>query len=173
MLKESSNEIESSGQMAVDATGFNRHWASRYYTQRTKMSLAALKVTIRADVGKTLAIRDVHITTTRKHDTQILPKLIPKDEPGSFLAADRGYDHRDLREWCRFRGIRPLIKHRSQRKQGPAANAWMDTDDYNQRQKVEAIFSSVKRKYGDDVTSRVWYRQFRDIIAKMIVFNID
>lgn len=173
MLKESSNRIESSGQMAVDATGFNRQWASRYYTKRTKMTLSALKVTIRADVGDTLAVRDVHITTTRKHDTQILPKLIPKDEPGSFLAADRGYDHQDLREWCRYRGIRPLIKHRNQRKQGPAANARMNTDDYNQRQKVESIFSSIKRKYGDDVTSRVWYRQFRDVIATMIVFNID
>jgi len=37
--------------MVVDATGFNLLWASRYYTQRTVMSLSALKVTIRADFG--------------------------------------------------------------------------------------------------------------------------
>ncbi|MFB6356115.1 MAG: hypothetical protein ABEJ65_06330, partial [bacterium] len=64
-------------------------------------------------------------------------------------------------------------KHRTKRTVGAAANARMDTEDYNQRQKVESIFSSVKRKYGDDVNSRVWYRQFRDVIAKMAVFNID
>ena len=172
-LKETSKLIPSSQKMAVDATGFQRRWASRYYTQRTKMSLSALKVTIRADVGDPLVIRDVHMTTTRKHDSQILPELIPEDESGSFLAADKGYDHYDLRDWCRRQGIRPLIKHREFGPQDIAANARMKDDDYNHRQKVESIFSSVKRRYGDEATSRIWYRQFRDILAKMVAYNLD
>lgn len=173
ILKESASRIESSGKLAVDATGFTRHWASRYYTKRTEMKLSDLKVTCLADVGDPMVIRDVHITTTRKHDTQILPKLIPDDESGSFLAADKGYDHYDLRDWCRDKGIRPLIKHREHKPYDKAANARMNNDDYNQRQKVESIFSSIKRQYGDDVSSRVWYRQFRDVIATMAVFNIE
>jgi IS5 family transposase len=173
ILKKSFQRVQSSGKLAVDATGFNRHWASRYYTQRTKMSLSALKVTCLADVGDPMMIRDVHITTTRKHDTKILPKLIPDDEAGSLLAADKGYDDSELRKQCRQLGIRPLIRHREHKPYDEAANARMNDDDYNQRQKIESIFSSIKQQYGDAVNSRVWFRQFRDIIATMAVYNIE
>jgi IS5 family transposase len=142
ILKTTFQRVQSSGKLAVDATGFNRHWASRYYTQRTTMSLSALKVTCLADVGDPLMIRDVHITTTRKHDTQILPELIPDDEPGSLLTADKGYDDAEIRRQCRQLGIRPLIRHREHKPYDEAANARMDDDDYNNRQKIESIFSS-------------------------------
>lgn len=173
LLQETSDLIPSSEKMAVDATGFNRRWASRSDTQRTKMSLSALKVTIGVDVGDTLVVRDVHMTTTRNHDTQIVPDLIPEDEAGSFLAADKGYDHYDLRDWCWREGIRPLSKHREFRPQDRAANARMNDDDYNHRQKVESIFSSVKQRYGDQVMSWIEYQQFGDILVKIVVYHLD
>lgn len=88
-----------------------------------------------------------------KHDTKILPNLIPKDESGSVLAADKGYDHDHIRALCRNEDIKPPIKHREFGVQDEVANARMESEGYNQRQKVESVFSDVKRKYGDEARS--------------------
>ena len=35
----------------LDASGFARHYASRYYTQRTKLKISSIKTTLLVDVG--------------------------------------------------------------------------------------------------------------------------
>jgi len=38
---------------------------------------------------------------------------------------------------------------------------------------VETVISVLKRKYGDAVTSRVWWRQFRELVAMCLVYNVE
>lgn len=173
ILKQTANHLESSGILAVDATGFQRRWSSRHYTKRTGMKLKALKVTVLADVGNVPFVRDVHVTTTRLHDTKILPKLIPKNAAGAMLVGDKGYDDDAIRRQCQKQDLQPLIKHREYGPKDVEANEELDEAGYNHRQKIESLFSSVKRTIGDEVSSRTWYRQFRDIIARMVVHNLN
>jgi len=69
--------FEQSGICGADSTGFPRSYASRHYTKRCKMKLESLKVTFIVDIH-TQCIVGVHITVTRKHDTQIILCLVKR-----------------------------------------------------------------------------------------------
>lgn len=172
LLAKTITQFDLSGHAGIDATGFERSQASRYYTQRAKMKLEAVKTTILIDVH-TQVILDCHLTTTRRHDTQIGPQILKKHLYIRSLVADKGYDTDELRTPLKAENIRPLIRHRRFTPVDWAANARMDDETYHQRSKVESVFSVIKRKYGDRIRAREWYRQFREMIARMIVYNLD
>lgn len=83
-----------------------------------------------------------------------------------------GYDDQSLRILASEHRIRPLLKHREFSGLHKAWNGRMDGDLYNQRNMNETVNSSIK-KYGSFVRSRVWYRQFREIMIKCVVHNIE
>ncbi len=47
----------------------------------------------------------------------------------------------------------------------------MDAHLYHRRSLVETVISVLKRKYGDAVSSRVWWRQFRELVAVCLVYT--
>ena len=119
-------------------------------------------------------VLDLHLTTGRKHDTQIGPQLMGRSQDEiDILLGDKGYDDRAFREMLRGMGVRPLIKHREYKPYDKAANARMDQELYHKRSLGETVNSVIKRKYGDSVSSRVWYRQFREIVVKYVVHNME
>jgi len=172
LLEESLESFDLSGFSGIDATGFERSVASQYYAKTAKMNLQSIKTTVLADLEQNVVI-DAHFTTTRKHDTQIGPELLENHPYLSVLAADKGYDDQSFRDQLRDDNIRPLIRHCEASPVHEAANARMNDEDYHKRSNNESVFSAIKRKYGDRLRSRTWYRQFRELILKMVVHNID
>ncbi len=85
---------------STDGTGYDRRYASKHYVKRAKMTLHSLKVTKLVNV-ENLRIVDVHVTTTRKHDSQIILPLVGGHGIGS-LRGDMGYDDGTLRESFEF-----------------------------------------------------------------------
>ncbi|MFZ3076943.1 MAG: IS5 family transposase [Candidatus Aenigmatarchaeota archaeon] len=156
---------------SIDATGFDRRYASKHYVKRAKMTLRSLKVTLLVNV-ENLRIVDVHATTTRKHDSKIILPLTEKYDIDS-LRADKGYDDRKVRDILRDRGIRPLIPHREFKNIDKANNARLDKDEYNKRAFSETVNSMLKRKYADYVSSKNWWNQFKEIRLMCFVHNID
>jgi len=61
--------LPTNGVVGIDASGFDRSHASKHYTKRTKLTIQQLKVTLLVDT-RANAIIDIHVTTTRKHDSQ-------------------------------------------------------------------------------------------------------
>lgn len=110
---------------------------------------------------------------TRYTDPQIGPQVLKNHPDLRSVVADKGYDTDDLRTPLCNENIRPLIRHREFRDVDKASIARMNDEDYNQRQKVETVFSVLKQKYGDLITSRKWYRPFREMIVPMVVYNLD
>ena len=140
-------------------SGWARSYASRHYTQRMKLVIRSLKTTLLVDT-QAQTVLDVHVTTTRKHDTQIGPQLTERNlEQFQTLAADKGYDDQVYRDRLRAWGKRPLIKHREFAPYDKAANARLDQGLYHRRSLVETVISVLKRKYGSAVSSRVWWRR--------------
>ncbi|KXA91398.1 transposase [candidate division MSBL1 archaeon SCGC-AAA259A05] len=173
LLKTTAKLLKLNGIVSIDSSGEERSRASHHYTKRIKLHIQELKVTLLVDTAEN-AVLDAHITTTRKHDTQIAPKLLKRCfELICILLGDKGFDDQDIRELAHDLGIRPLIKHREFTNLHKAWNARMDTKLYNQRNQSESVNSSMGRKYGSYITSRVWYRQFREVILKCSVYNID
>jgi IS5 family transposase len=161
------------GVVGIDASGFDRSHASEYYTKRTKLTVQQLKVTLIVDT-RANAILDLHVTTTRRHDTQIAPLLINRNTAKvDVLLGDKGYDDQQIRATARENDIRPLIKHREFSSLQKTWNARLDADLYAQRNQSETVNSRLKRKYGAFVRSRRWWKQFRELAIVCHVHNLD
>jgi len=167
--------LPASGKLAVDSTGFDRRHASKHYVKRAKMTLSSMKTTYAVDTD-TLMILGVHTTVTRKHDTQIILPLIEKTMqhfPVKVCCADKGYDSKEVRDSLRKAGVRPLIKHREFTPKQKAHNQHMKKEDYLQRLMTETDNSTTKRKYGDTLTTKTYWKQVRETLIKAITHNID
>ncbi len=165
--------LPTNGVVGVDASGFDRCHASKHYTKRTKLTIQQLKVTLLVDM-RANAILDLHVTTTRKHDSQIPPSLIKRNAGNvAILLGDKGYDDQKVRALARDAGVRPLIKHREFSSLHKARNARLDPDLYGQRSQNETVNSRFKRKYGAFVRSRHWWKQFRELVVGCLTHNID
>ena len=159
--------------VAIDASSFDRVAASRRYAQRTEYRFLAMKTTVLTDC-ETGAILDVHCTTSRPHDTQIGWQVLTRNvDRMEVLTADKGYDWADLRTELRENDVRPVIKHREFDSLDKAHNARIDDEVYHQRSMVESSFAVLKQRYNDRLTTRIWYRQLREVILKAAVKNID
>ena len=128
--------IDASG---INASGFDRSHASKHYTKRTKLTTQQLKVTLLVDT-RVNAIIDLHVTTTRKHDSKIAPSLIRRNtDDVTILLGDKGYDDQKIRTLAREDGVRPVIKHREFSSLHKAWNARLDADLYGQRSQNETV----------------------------------
>ncbi|WP_267162661.1 IS5 family transposase [Halovenus salina] len=172
LLRCSAQEHEPSGHAAIDSTYFDRESACKHYCRRTNYRVQTLKTTALVDTDSQ-AILDVHCTTGKRHDTQIGWQVALRNAGDLHsLAADKGYDWQELRDKLREEGVRPLIKHREFSPIDHAHNARIDSADYGQRSLSETVFSSIKRTLGHAVRARAWYREFREIAAMCLVYNI-
>lgn len=171
-LKRSSELLDQSGHAAVDSTFFERRQASPHYLRRTDRSVETLKITFLIDTADQ-AILDVHCSAKWPNDAKIGPQLAARNmEQMQSLAADKGYDSAAFRTQLRESDVRPLIKHRLYRPIDHAHNARIDSDRYNQRSLTETVNSTIKRTIRDAVSSRAWFRQFREIVIAASVHNV-
>ncbi|QLG29932.1 IS5 family transposase (plasmid) [Halorarum halophilum] len=165
--------LPTNGVVGIDASGFDRSHASKHYTKRTKLTIQQLKVTLLVDT-RANALLDLHVTTIRKHDSQIAPSLIKRNTGKvAILLGDKGYDDQKIRALAREDGIRPLIKHREFSSLHKAWNARLDADLYGQRSQNETVNSRLKRKYGAFIRSRRWWKQFHEVVVGCHTHNIE
>jgi IS5 family transposase len=108
------------------------------------------------------------------HDTQIAWQVLTRnlDRLGTVVA-DKGFDWDKLRHKLREEGIRPVIKHREFYSLDAAHNARIDDKTYHQRSIVESIFFALRKRFGSMVKARTWFGQFREIVLKAAVRNIE
>ncbi len=173
LLNVSLADLPLNGVIGIDASGFERAHVSTHYTKRTKTTIQQLKTTLLDDTA-TNAVLDIHVTTTRKHDRQIAPQVVKRNIASiAVLTDDKGYDDQKLRDFARDHGIRPLIKQREFTPLHKAWNARLDTDLYHQRNMNERVNATIKQKFGAFVRSRRWWKQFRELVIKRIVHNVE
>ena len=171
LLRASAEQVGLSGRASVDASGFQRDQASSHYRNRVGYSFNAMKTTLLVDT-ESLAIRDAHFTTKKAYDGHIGLQVFRRNAGDLHtLLADKMYSWSDLREACREASTRPVIKHCEQNALKKAHNARIDDDVYNQRSMSETVFAMLKDD-GDEIRSRSWHGQFRELTRKCIVHNL-
>jgi len=89
------------------------------------------------------------------------------------LISDKGYDDQKLRRLARAHDIRPLIKPHEFTSLHKAWNARLNSDLYNRRNMNETVNAAIKRKFGAFVRSRLWWKQFRELVIKCVVHNLE
>ena len=158
---------------AIDATGVDRVQASQHYAERTDYTFEAVKASVLIDC-KTSAILDIHCSMKQPHDTQIGLQVVQRNlDELSAVAADKGYDWEILRTRLRAEGITPLIPTREKDLMGHARNLLIDDRTYHLRSNAESVFFGLRRRYGDTLWSRTWFGQFRELVMKCAVRNIE
>jgi IS5 family transposase len=173
LLNVSLADLPLNGITGIDASGFERAHTSAHYTKRTNLTIQQLKTTLLVDTA-TNAVLDIHVTTTRKHDTQIAPQVVKRNAASiSVLTGDKGYDDQKLRQLARNHDIRPLIKHREFTPLHKAWNARLDSGLYHRRNMNETVNATIKQKFGAFVRSRLWWKQFRELLIKCVVHNLE
>jgi IS5 family transposase len=88
------------------------------------------------------------------------------------LAGDKGYDDQWLRDTFRSAGFRSLI-NRLFAHCDHAHYARLDSELYGQRWMAENAVSAIKRRYGSAVGPSAWYRQFRELVLTVAVYNLE
>lgn len=158
---------------AIDASGFDRIAASSRYRRETDYCILSMKTTLLVDC-QSGAIMDIHCSTNKPHDMKIGEQVLTRNlDRLTVIAADKGYDSKDLRALLRDNGVRPLIKHREFTNLNKAQNARIDDDLYNRRQIAEAVFRVLGQRYGANLATRCWYRQYRELTLTAAVKNVD
>jgi len=169
VLTLSATLLPTSGIVGVDASGFDRSHASKHYTKRAELTIQQLKVTLLVDT-KVNAILDLHVTTTRKHDSQIAPSLIKRNpETIDILLGDKGYDDQKIRRLARHHEVRPLIKHREFTSLHKAWNARLtliSTDrEVNQRRSTQRSNESTVPSFAPDNGGNSSVNSFLDVLS--------
>ncbi|MBL7100533.1 MAG: IS5 family transposase [Nanoarchaeota archaeon] len=166
--------------VGVDATGFEIENLSTHYQMRTARSIYRrhIKLTVSADLDKQIILRQ-EIHKSPRHDTKdFIPSL--KGIKTLFVCADKGYDsHKNHKFVIKKLKAKSLIKvrknisthYRSTLRRKIANN--FDEKTYHQRSKAETIFSVIKRKYGSCLKARNFNTQKKEVLCKLIAYNID
>jgi len=173
LLRLSADLVDTGEVQAIDATGFDRVQASHHYATRTTYTFRSVKTTALIDCESSL-ILDIHCSMKQPHDTQIGWQVLKRNlHRVDTLTADKGYDWDEFRQFLRDEDVRPVIKHREFSSLDAAHNARIDDETYHRRSVVESVFASLRRRFDDTIRARTWFGQFRELVLKAAVKNIE
>jgi IS5 family transposase len=173
LLRLSADLHELGDLQAIDATCLDRVKASQHFAKRTDYVFKDVKTTAIVDF-ETGAILDIHCSVRQRHDTRIGWQLLLRNvENLETIIADKGYDWNLLRYRLHLEGVKTVIKHREHGDLDVGHNALIDDTIYRRRSLIESAFFALKRRFGETLRARTWYGQFREIVLKAAIRNIE
>jgi len=164
--------------IAIDSTGFETESMSYYYRtihNEVKPRRHYAKLSIAIDAEKQLVLSQKVRRGPRNDNVDF--KSVLKNLSAKFVVADKGYDSREnryfvLRKLKAYPHIpRRIISGATYERAGVKLK--FDENIYHQRSKVESVFSAIKRKYGSIIRSRSFSQQKKEIICRLIAYNLD
>lgn len=177
--------LPSAEEIIVDSTGFECSHPSHYYCQRIDSKYPSDGfITLHAIADQENGFIRSFSTRARKvHDSKMLRPLVKKllQKPRA-LRADRGYDseenYRFLIEKIKClplilqkNMLKPLEKCKGDYRR--EIREIFDYCEYLKRNKIEGVFSAIKRKYNCALTTRTLRNQHKELAFKIIVYNLE
>ena len=169
----------------IDSTGFECTYPSHYYCRRINSPYPVDGfITLHALIDQENGFVRTHKTSVKKiHDSRMLRPLVRKlHRKPAHLYADRGYDSEENYRFLveeidcvplilQKNILKPLHKCKGEHRR--EMRAVFDYGEYLKRNKIEAIFSSIKRKYGCALSTRKTKTQRKEVTLKIILYNIE
>lgn len=166
----------SSGNVAIDGTGFSRtnpsfHYIKRIDRREPVKSYSKLSAIFDIIRRKFLALK---VRIKPRHDIKDAEPLIKKTKPKK-LFGDSGYDSEKIHEFCYWNKIQTFIKPRKNvriRRFRKMQMKNFSEKEYHQRSLIESGFGSLKRKYGGAVSGKRAWSVKAEINCKAICHNL-
>lgn len=169
--------------VGLDSTGFEVGNRSMHYQIRTKHAIYRryIKLGISTDLKKQIILQH-KINKGPRNDNKDFYALV-KEIKTESVCADKGYDsYKNHKIVIKDLKAKSLIAQKSygskkipraKRKYRNQAKREFSEKEYHQRSKVESVFSSIKRKYGSCLKARTFYAQKKEVMLKLIAYNVD
>ena len=138
--------------IAIDATGFENHHASKHYCRTIKIRFSRrkyIKLSIAIDPKTQLICSQKSRIAPANDNKDFIPLLKKlKQRKITMVCADKGYDSRKNRIFI-YRNVRaqPNIAKRKTTGSNYLTNMY-DKKTYHQRSLTETVFSVIKRLFG-------------------------
>ena len=176
--------LPKSTKVIIDSTGFECVNPSHYYCYRRDKAVDGF-ITLFALIDQEHGhFRAIETSDIKKHDSTMLKPLVHMlgEVPIDMLYGDRGFDSE---ENCRFlledKNCLPLILQKNMLKPPEKCKEdyrleireIFDYGEYLKRNKIEAIFSALKRKYGSWLRTKSVDSQKKELYLKVILFNME
>lgn len=171
----------------IDASGIRIVGRSIWYSLRIKKMISRRECDkVHISICKdTLLILNWFITEGKRHDSPFFKKLLAPFRWLGEVLADAGYLSRANYQFVTDRQGAAFIPFKKNSTAKPKSNpAWKAAFHlwkavpmifkgiYNQRSKVEMVFSVLKKRYGDQLYSKGAYRRRREFALRLIAYNI-
>jgi len=173
--------------LAPDSSGFSTRNSSVWFDiriRRKNRRKDCIKLHIIVDIDRGYVL-DFHITDHKHNDCPVLRKLLRDIKFLKKLVADAGYLSRENCIYVGERGGKPYIwvkknctkKPKNATEWKVMVNCFMKHKGafkkaYHCRSFVEAVFSSIKRRWGSKLRSVKRWLQRKELTIKVICYNI-
>lgn len=179
--------IREHANVLLDASGIRIVGRSVWYSIRVKKQISRRecdKVHI-ATCNDQMLILNWFITNRKKNDCPFFTRLLNIFDKLGLVIADPAYLSRKNVQYATDKGGAVFIwLKKNVTPKAKNSFAWKSLIKlyrafpslfkgvYNQRSKVEAIFSALKRRYADQLYSRKWYLRRREMALRFIAYNL-
>ena len=177
--------IKKPADLLLDASGIRLVGRSIWFCIRTQKRIRRKecdKIHIAVSLCS-LLIANFKISNSRRNDSPFLRKLLRPFRLLALVIVDKGYSNKTNARFVAnkkgafFSPFKKNAKHSGLNIWGYLHNLWQSFSSicesiYHQRNKVEAVFSALKKRYGDQLYSQRWYMRRREMAMRFIAYNV-
>jgi hypothetical protein len=171
--------------LLLDASGIRIIGRSIWYCIRTKQKIKR-KECDKAHIAINLhnmLIAVFRISSSKRNDSPFLRKLLEPFKVLGIIIADLGYSNKTNtlfvanKKGAFFSPFKKNACPSGLNVWNYVYNLWTIFESlcrgiYNMRNRVEVVFSALKKRYGDQLNSRKWFSRRRELAMRFIAYNV-